>query len=39
MDVLSPRQADIVALAKSDGRVSVEALADRFNVTPQEDIP
>ena len=35
MDVLTPRQADIVALAKSDGRVSVEALADRFSVTPQ----
>jgi DeoR family transcriptional regulator, glycerol-3-phosphate regulon repressor len=35
MDVLTPRQANIVALAKSDGRVSVEALADRFNVTPQ----
>ena len=35
MDVLTPRQADIVALAKSEGRVSVEALADRFNVTPQ----
>ena len=35
MDVLTPRQADIVTLAKSEGRVSVEALADRFNVTPQ----
>jgi DeoR family glycerol-3-phosphate regulon repressor len=33
--LLSPRQADIVALAKSDGRVSVDGLADRFNVTPQ----
>jgi DeoR family glycerol-3-phosphate regulon repressor len=35
MYLLSPRQADIVALAKSEGRVSVEGLADRFNVTPQ----
>jgi len=33
--LLSPRQADIVALAKSDGRVSVDGLAYRFNVTPQ----
>jgi DeoR family transcriptional regulator, glycerol-3-phosphate regulon repressor len=33
--LLSPRQSDIVALAKSEGRVSVEGLADRFNVTPQ----
>jgi DeoR family transcriptional regulator, glycerol-3-phosphate regulon repressor len=35
MDLLRPRQTDIVALAKSEGRVSVEGLADRFNVTPQ----
>jgi DeoR family glycerol-3-phosphate regulon repressor len=35
MDVLTPRQVDIVAIAKSEGRVSVDALADRFNVTPQ----
>jgi DeoR family glycerol-3-phosphate regulon repressor len=35
MDVLTPRQSDIVALAKTEGRVSVDALADRFNVTPQ----
>jgi DeoR family glycerol-3-phosphate regulon repressor len=35
MDLLSPRQSDIVALAKAEGRVSVEGLADRFNVTPQ----
>ena len=35
MYLLSPRQTDIVALAKSEGRVSVEGLADRFNVTPQ----
>ena len=35
MDLLSPRQTDIIGLAKSEGRVSVERLADRFNVTPQ----
>ncbi|HEX6001131.1 MAG TPA: DeoR/GlpR family DNA-binding transcription regulator [Hyphomicrobiaceae bacterium] len=35
MDVLSPRQADIVELAKSEGRVSVESLAELFRVTPQ----
>ena len=35
MYLLSPRQTDIVVLAKSEGRVSVEGLADRFNVTPQ----
>jgi DeoR family glycerol-3-phosphate regulon repressor len=35
MDLLTPRQNDIVALAKSEGRVSVEALADRFDVTQQ----
>lgn len=35
MDLLSPRQTDIIGLAKSEGRVSVESLADRFNVTPQ----
>lgn len=35
MYLLSPRQSDIVALAKAEGRVSVEGLADRFNVTPQ----
>ena len=35
MEALPPRQADIVALARSEGRVSVEKLADRFNVTPQ----
>jgi len=35
MDLLSPRQSDIVDLAKAEGRVSVEGLADRFNVTPQ----
>jgi DeoR family transcriptional regulator, glycerol-3-phosphate regulon repressor len=35
MYLLSPRQSDIVALAKAEGRVSVEGLAGRFNVTPQ----
>jgi DeoR family glycerol-3-phosphate regulon repressor len=35
MDLLSPRQTDIIELAKSEGRVSVERLADLFNVTPQ----
>jgi DeoR family transcriptional regulator, glycerol-3-phosphate regulon repressor len=35
MYLLSPRQTDIVALAKAEGRVSVDGLADRFNVTPQ----
>ncbi len=32
---LSPRQLDIVALAKAQGRVNVEDLADGFNVTRQ----
>jgi DeoR family glycerol-3-phosphate regulon repressor len=35
VEILSPRQTDIVALAKSEGRVSVEGLADRFSVTQQ----
>jgi len=35
MDLLTPRQMDIVGLARSEGRVSVDALADRFGVTPQ----
>lgn len=35
MQPLVPRHADIVALAKSAGRVSVEDLAERFGVTPQ----
>jgi DeoR family transcriptional regulator, glycerol-3-phosphate regulon repressor len=35
MDLLTLRQADIVAIAKSEGRVGVEALANRFSVTPQ----
>jgi DeoR family transcriptional regulator, glycerol-3-phosphate regulon repressor len=35
MDLLTPRQTEMVALAKAEGRLSVEGLADRFNVTPQ----
>ncbi|WP_137133168.1 DeoR/GlpR family DNA-binding transcription regulator [Rhizobium sp. FKY42] len=33
--LLTPRQEEIVALAKTSGRVSVEDLAVRFSVTPQ----
>jgi DeoR family glycerol-3-phosphate regulon repressor len=32
---LNDRQTDIVSLAKAEGRVLVDALADRFGVTPQ----
>lgn len=32
---LPPRQSDIMDLARADGRISVEALSDRFDVTPQ----
>lgn len=35
MEIVSPRQSEIVALAKSEGRVTVEDLAERFGVTPQ----
>jgi DeoR family transcriptional regulator, glycerol-3-phosphate regulon repressor len=35
MDGWTPRQADIVALARSEGKVSVDDLAERFDVTPQ----
>lgn len=35
MVFLSDRQAEIVELAKLDGRVLVDALAERFGVTPQ----
>jgi DeoR family transcriptional regulator, glycerol-3-phosphate regulon repressor len=35
MERLKPRQAHIVALARSEGRVVVENLTDRFHVTPQ----
>lgn len=32
---LSPRQSDIVRLARSSGRVDVDSLASQFQVTPQ----
>lgn len=35
MDYLSERQKSIVDLAKAHGRVMVDALAERFGVTPQ----
>jgi DeoR family transcriptional regulator, glycerol-3-phosphate regulon repressor len=35
MEPLSPRQLDIVALAKVSGRVGVDELADKFKVTRQ----
>lgn len=35
MPSLTPRQADIVALARGTGRLDVDALASRFGVTPQ----
>ena len=35
MEPWTPRQVDIVTLARSQGRVSVEGLAVHFNVTPQ----
>ena len=35
MDQLTPRQIDILDLAKIDGRVLVDDLVDRFGVTPQ----
>ena len=35
MEPVSPRQSDIVTLVRSEGRASVETLAERFNVTPQ----
>jgi DeoR family glycerol-3-phosphate regulon repressor len=33
--IATPRQQDIVALAREVGRVDVDMLAERFNVTPQ----
>ena len=33
--LLTPRQDEIVALAKANGRVLVDELAARFSVTPQ----
>ncbi len=35
MDPVTPRQHDIVELARQIGRVNVEDLSDRFSVTPQ----
>lgn len=35
MPILTPRQADIVALARDNGRLDVDRLASRFGVTPQ----
>jgi len=35
MEVLIPRHSEIVALARSEGRVTVDDLAERFGVTPQ----
>ncbi|MEO8718489.1 MAG: DeoR/GlpR family DNA-binding transcription regulator [Burkholderiales bacterium] len=35
MPLLTPRQADIVALARDNGRLDVDGLASRFGVTPQ----
>lgn len=35
MEPWTPRQSDIVGLARTEGRVSVDDLAERFNVTPQ----
>ena len=35
MAPLHPRQSDIMQLARTLGRVDVESLAERFNVTPQ----
>jgi DeoR family glycerol-3-phosphate regulon repressor len=35
MDAWTPRQSDIVSLARSEGKVIVEDLAERFNVSPQ----
>jgi DeoR family transcriptional regulator, glycerol-3-phosphate regulon repressor len=34
-DALTPRQEEIVTLARAQGRVEVEALAARFSVSPQ----
>jgi DeoR family glycerol-3-phosphate regulon repressor len=35
MPLLTPRQADIIALAREAGRLDVDALAAHFSVTPQ----
>ncbi len=35
MDIISPRQTDIMNMLRQDGRVGVEELAALFNVSPQ----
>ena len=35
MTPLHPRQSDILNIARTSGRVDVESLAEKFNVTPQ----
>ena len=35
MEPVSPRQSEIVARARRDGRVAVDDLAVQFEVTPQ----
>jgi DeoR family transcriptional regulator, glycerol-3-phosphate regulon repressor len=35
MEVISPRQADIMNMLRQDGRVGVEELAEAFKVSPQ----
>ncbi len=35
MEVISPRQTDIMNMLRQDGRVGVEELAAKFNVSPQ----
>lgn len=35
MELLHPRHLEIMELARNEGRVTVEALAERFEVTPQ----
>lgn len=35
MEAMTPRQSEIVAIARAEGRVQVEALAERMQVTPQ----
>lgn len=35
MEAVQPRHLDILAIARADGRVTVDGLAERFDVTPQ----
>ena len=35
LDLISSRQSDIIDFARESGRVGVDALAVRFDVTPQ----